>query len=189
MVSFLPPQARYPSQRCLKRSLFAHDNRAQMTMNPPSEQMALKLIRSPSPKQRVPVAPQNGPWSNKKLSMPLNHKRENLILLFKFLLDSGPFCGATGTLCFRLWMTLPMGFKARLDSSLLELFCHLRTMIPRATSGYQDWESNPDHSPVRGAWYHCTSPAHNQVHSCVCNSLKKRKKKKKKTESNSTVLD
>ena len=30
----------------------------------------------------------------------------------KFLLDQGPFCGVTGTLCFILQMTLPMGFKA-----------------------------------------------------------------------------
>ena len=35
------------------------------------------------------------------------------VFFFKFLLGRGPFCGATGTLCFRLRMTLHMGFKAR----------------------------------------------------------------------------
>ena len=35
-----------------------------------------------------------------------------------FLLDQDPFCGATGTLCFELWTTLPMSFKARLRSFL-----------------------------------------------------------------------
>ena len=34
-----------------------------------------------------------------------------------FCADKSPFCGAIGALCFRLWLTLPMGFKARVDTS------------------------------------------------------------------------
>ena len=29
-----------------------------------------------------------------------------------FFLDQGPFCGATGTLCFGPWLALPMCFRA-----------------------------------------------------------------------------
>ena len=39
-----------------------------------------------------------------------------------FLLDRGLFCGATGTLCFGLWMALLLGFKTRVDSSSPVLF-------------------------------------------------------------------
>ena len=42
-----------------------------------------------------------------------------------FLLGTGPFCGATGTLCFGVRMTLQMGIKARMDSSSPLLFCYL----------------------------------------------------------------
>ena len=65
----------------------------------------------------------------------------------KILLDRGPFCGATVTLCFRLRMTLPMSFKVRVDQSLPALFCHLHAMIPRVISGCRDQALNPDHSP------------------------------------------
>ena len=39
--------------------------------------------------------------------------------------DKSPFCGATGTLCFGLQLTLPMGFKARVDAppSVLDVAC------------------------------------------------------------------
>ena len=33
--------------------------------------------------------------------------------------DKSLFCGATGTLCFRLQLTLPMGFKARVNAPSL----------------------------------------------------------------------
>ena len=49
---------------------------------------------------------------------------------FKGLLDQGPFCGATGTVCFGLWIALPLGFKARVNPSLPVLFCCLHTTIP-----------------------------------------------------------
>ena len=33
-----------------------------------------------------------------------------------FCVDKSPLCGATGTFCFfTLWLTLPIGFKARMD--------------------------------------------------------------------------
>ena len=32
-----------------------------------------------------------------------------------FMVTMSPFCGATGTICFRLWLTPLMGFKARVD--------------------------------------------------------------------------
>ena len=73
------------------------------------------------------------------------------------MLDRGPFCGPTGTLCFRLWMTLPMNFKVRVDRSLPALFCCLRAVFPRVISGCQDRASNPDRSPLRRARYHCSN--------------------------------
>ena len=58
---------------------------------------------------------------------------------FKFLLDPGPFYGATGTLCFGLLMTvLPVGFKASVDSLSPVFFCRLGTMSPRVISGCWD---------------------------------------------------
>ena len=78
-----------------------------------------------------------------------------------FLFDQGPFCEATGILCFGLRMTLvPMGFKARLDSPSLVLFCHWCAMIPRTISGCQDWASNLNHSPLKRERCHYGSPAH-----------------------------
>ena len=54
------------------------------------------------------------------------------------------FLGATGTLCFRLRMILPVGFKARMDPSSPVLFCHLHVVISRAMSGCWDQASNPE---------------------------------------------
>ena len=56
----------------------------------------------------------------------------------KISLGLGSFCGATGTLRFGLRMTLPMGFKARVDSSSPTLFCCLCAMIPRVISGFRN---------------------------------------------------
>ena len=80
-----------------------------------------------------------------------------LFFFFKILLDRGPFCGATVTLCFPLRMTLPMSFKVRVDQSLPALFFHLHAMIPRVISGCWDQALNLDHSPQRRAQYHCAS--------------------------------
>ena len=77
----------------------------------------------------------------------------------KVLLDRGPFCRATGSLCLGLGMTLPMGFKARVDSSSPVLFCCLCTKIPRAISGCQDLKLNLDRSSVSGARCYCSNPA------------------------------
>ena len=44
-----------------------------------------------------------------------------LFFFFKFCGDKSPFCGATGTLCFRLQLTPSMGFKARVDAPLPDL--------------------------------------------------------------------
>ena len=41
----------------------------------------------------------------------------------KFLLDRGPFCGATGTFCFKLRMTPPMSFKVSVDRSSPAFIC------------------------------------------------------------------
>ena len=38
-----------------------------------------------------------------------------------------PFCGAI--LCFKLWLTPPMGFKARVDAPS-PVLCHLHLMDP-----------------------------------------------------------
>ena len=46
------------------------------------------------------------------------------LFFLKFLLDRGPFCAILGTLCFGLRTTLPMRFKASVDSSSPALFCH-----------------------------------------------------------------
>ena len=49
-------------------------------------------------------------------------------LLRKFLLDRGPVCGATGTLCFGLGMILPTSFKSQggsvITCTLLSLACN-----------------------------------------------------------------
>ena len=52
-------------------------------------------------------------------------------ILRTFLLGRGPFCIATGALYFGLQMTLPTGFKVRVDSLSPGLFCHLRATVPR----------------------------------------------------------
>ena len=80
-----------------------------------------------------------------------------IFFFFDFLLDRGPFCGATGTLCFGLGMTLPMSFKVRMDQSLPMFFCHLHAMIPKVISGCPDRASNPDRSPQRRTRYHGTN--------------------------------
>ena len=59
---------------------------------------------------------------------------------------------------FQFGMTLPMGFKSRVDSSSPVRFCPLCTMIPRTISGCQGWMSNPDSSPVRQEQYYSTMP-------------------------------
>ena len=105
-------------------------------------------------------------WKLSNLQVKLPQKMpflcsKNLNFFLKFLLGQGPFCGATGTLCFRLQMTLPMSFKVRVDQSLPALFCHLCTMIPRVISGCQVQASNLDHSLWRQAQFHCTSPTQN----------------------------
>ena len=57
-----------------------------------------------------------------------NSRGFTFFFFFKFLLDRGPFCGLTGTLCFGLRMTLSMSFKVRVDWSspahLLLLTCN-----------------------------------------------------------------
>ena len=52
-------------------------------------------------------------------------KYPSCFFLKKFLLNQGPFCGATGTLCFGLWMTLPVSFKVAMDRSSPAVFYHL----------------------------------------------------------------
>ena len=67
-----------------------------------------------------------------------------VVLLKNFAMTSNLFCGATGALCFRLWLTLPMGFKARVDPSS-PMFCsHLHVMIPRVNSKFP----NPRPVPI-----------------------------------------
>ena len=87
----------------------------------------------------------------------------------KFLLGRGPLCGATGTFCFGLLMALFMGFKARVDSLLPELFCHLHAIIPRATSGCRDWASNPE--SLRLERYPFPSPAQHHDETCMIEVL------------------
>ena len=72
----------------------------------------------------------------------INIKFWNRNLSFSILLDRGPSRRAPGTPCFRSGMTLPMGFKAKVESWLPALFCRLCTMIPRSISGCWDWALN-----------------------------------------------
>ena len=65
----------------------------------------------------------------------------------KFLLNRGPFCRATGTLCFGPWI-LPLSFKARVDPLSPALFCYVCTTIPWAISGCPERVSNPDRPPL-----------------------------------------
>ena len=50
--------------------------------------------------------------------------------------DKSPFCGATDTLCFELWLTMPMGVKARVDASSPALCSHLCVIILRVNSEF-----------------------------------------------------
>ena len=55
------------------------------------------------------------------------------LFIDKFLLDRAPFCGATSTLCFGLWMTmLRIVFKDRVDSWSLALFLSLGRYDPQS---------------------------------------------------------
>ena len=63
--------------------------------------------------------------------MPKSEAKKYGLLYFlkKFCGDKSPFCGTTGTVCFGLWLTLPIGFKARLDGctstcTLLSFTCN-----------------------------------------------------------------
>ena len=53
---------------------------------------------------------------------------------FLFCCDKSPFCGATGSLCFGLLLTLPMGVKARVDTQSPVLFSLLRVITLRVNS-------------------------------------------------------
>ena len=53
-------------------------------------------------------------------------------VFFKYCADKLQFCGATGSLCFWLRMTLPMGFTSRVDDEMKILkpnFCFHKTFI------------------------------------------------------------
>ena len=56
--------------------------------------------------------------------------------------DKPLFCGATGTLCFGLKLTLAMVFKAKVDPSSPALCSHLHIMILRVNSEF------PDQGPI-----------------------------------------
>ena len=61
-----------------------------------------------------------------------------------------------------------MGFKAWVDSSWSVLFCTRRSPVPTV---YWDRASNLDHSPVKRARYHCTSPARPPVWHLQCTTI------------------
>ena len=70
------------------------------------------------------------------------------LLVLNFLLDQGPFCGATDCPYFGLHVTLPLGYKARVVlSTTLTCMC---TVNLRVVSG-----AIPAFSTNRGV--HCTS--------------------------------
>ena len=56
---------------------------------------------------------------------------------FKFFCgDRSPFCVATDALCFKLWLNLPMFFKARVDLSSSVLCSHLCIIILKVNSEF-----------------------------------------------------
>ena len=55
-------------------------------------------------------------------------------VFFLFCHDKSPFCGATGTPCFALWLTLPTSFKAKVDIPSPVLCSYLCIMILRVNS-------------------------------------------------------
>ena len=57
--------------------------------------------------------------------------------ILNFCDEKSPFCGATAALCFRLQLTLPMVFKARVNPS-----------SPMCCSHSQLWISKPRHAPI-----------------------------------------
>ena len=58
-------------------------------------------------------------------SFGCGNRMYNKSFFFNFCGDKLPFCGVTSTFCFGLWLTLPMGSKARVDtpSPALDVAC------------------------------------------------------------------
>ena len=71
-----------------------------------------------------------------------------MILFLNFCGKKSSFGGATGALCFRIWLTLPMGFKARVDAPLPALFSHSCIMSLKVNPDYQtgEWANNLSHT-------------------------------------------
>ena len=69
---------------------------------------------------------------------------------------SGEFCGFTGNLNFGLWLTLPMGFKARVDAVLPALTSHLCIVI-NSDSQTREWTGNLSYTEHE--CYDCATPA------------------------------
>ena len=63
------------------------------------------------------MSPCSDPWMT-TFPSSVRKKMWNLLLFLDFCGEKSPFCGAPSTLCFGLWLTLPMGFKAKVDASL-----------------------------------------------------------------------
>ena len=79
-----------------------------------------------------------------------NYARKSKYFFFlNFCRDKSPFYRATGILCFEIQLTLPMGFKARVDAPLPVLYSHLRIMDPQS----QLWLSRPGPGPNFTPWY------------------------------------
>ena len=57
---------------------------------------------------------------------------ESLDFFQFFAVAMSPLCGATGTPCFRLWLTLAMGFKVRVDVPSPAIVSHMRVMDPQS---------------------------------------------------------
>ena len=76
-------------------------------------------------------------------------------LFFYFCGDKSPFCGATGALCFRLRLTLLVGFKARVDPSSPALCSHLHVLIVRVNSEYLGLDLSQFYALVQ--WGYCWS--------------------------------
>ena len=62
---------------------------------------------------RAPLLLNGGEFLRLEIDNPEFHK---LVTFKKNCGDKSPFCGATGALCFGLWLTLPMGFKTRVNA-------------------------------------------------------------------------
>ena len=93
--------------------------------------------------------------------------RLNITCFFAAINQHSVRPGATGILCFGHRMTIPMDFKAKVDTQLTELFVHMHViMIPRVISrpNYLLHTEQELYRQAKPAHYETLILNHNKVH-------------------------